>query len=147
MARRISRGPLVEATAASLESSLPKARTGRCQARRLPVVVVISMECALLDESLPDYWRFLSGVELAKVWGCLRYDDTRGINPAIISSHGRGVEFVMDRTKTSAMSKEEQRGDVHKGCNFSGNPWFPKFLEWLVDGAFRVSTGLLVTIA
>ena len=41
------------------------------------------------------------------------------------------VEVVLDRTKTSGQTREEQRGYIYYGCCLGGTPWLPMYLGWL----------------
>ena len=67
VAMRISMAPLVEAKAGALEGSLPKAKAGRSDPRRVPVLAVIALDDALLDDAFPADRRFLAGFKSAAV--------------------------------------------------------------------------------
>ena len=147
VAKRVCRDPLVEATAAALEQRLPKTHAGRCEALRYPVLVVISIELAFLDEQLPLFLRFVAGFVLTKIWGCLRYDDTRGVNPSRIRRLGRWFEFVLDRTKTSTMTRTgEQKGYLHVEASLSGEMWVEKFMGMLTTGPYAFGRDYLLPL-
>ena len=68
---------VVDTRTAELEQGAPDIK----RALPLPLIMVMSLELIVLDDSMPKYWRAFSWVRLLKIWTASRTDDVLGILP------------------------------------------------------------------
>ena len=54
----------------------------RRQAPRLPLSAVLALEQLVIDEEAKVYIRMYAWFKLLKIWGALRFDDHRGLDPS-----------------------------------------------------------------
>ena len=116
----LSRSALVtvDTRTAELEQGAPETR----RAAPLPLIMVASLELAVMDSSLPRYWRAFAWVRLFKVWTSSRTDDLLGVLPSSMHLGSRGLKGVFDRTKTSGAGRRVR--------------WLPFFISrgaWVVE--------------
>ena len=79
--------------------------------------------------------RLVAGYTLVKVWACMRYDDTRAVDPARIRDLGDYYALPMARTKTSGSSgRVRQESYLLKTAGLSGEVWAPTFVEMITVG-------------
>ena len=78
----------VDTRTAELEQGAPETR----RAAPLPLIMVASLELAVMDSSLPRYWRAFAWVRLFKVWTSSRTDDLLGVLPSSMHLGSRGLK-------------------------------------------------------
>ena len=122
---------LVNVRTAELEVGAPPTR----QAVPFPLVLIISLELAVGDSSLPRYLRALAWCRLLKLWTSSRADDLQGASFDNMVITAEGLRGYADRTKTSGA-----------GRRVRFLPFFIARESWLVnkrwlDQGFDIWTG------
>ena len=125
-----SENPTVRAAIAESTSRVPESRLrARRTAQRLPVAIAAALELQVMNADLPVYQRMFAWWKAVQVWGCLRFDDRRGMVPRELSVTGRGLEGTLVRTKTSGSGKSRETLPVFvSACCFFAAP------RWLLTG-------------
>ena len=104
--RRLVDEPLYEAFLKELYAGLAGAGTALPkQAPRYPVVFVLALEREVMDEDVAVCYRCHAWWHLLAVWASLRFDDRRGLPPSAVEFTARGLEAVLERTKTTGPGK------------------------------------------
>ena len=133
-ASRSCADPLVLGTAEMLEQRFAAHSAGRGEARRYPALVIIALELTVLDVKAAMVVRLVAGYILVKVWACMRYDDTRAVDPARVRDLGSYYALPMARTKTSGSSgRVRQESFLLKEAGLSGEIWAPTFMAMVVE--------------
>ena len=122
---------LVNVRTAELEVGAPPTR----QAVPFPLILIISLELAVGDNSLPRYLRALAWCRLLKLWTSSRADDLQGASFDNMVITAEGLRGYFDRTKTSGA-----------GRRVRFLPFFIARESWLVnrrwlDQGFDIWTG------
>lgn len=132
---RTCRDPLVLGTAETLEQTLSSRTSARGEAIRYPVLVIISLELTVLDTKSLLVTRIVAGYMLLKIWACMRYDDTRAVDPEKVKDRGDYYMLPLARTKTSGSSgRIRQESFLLKEASLSGEAWAPTFLRLISTG-------------
>ena len=108
----------VDTRSAELEQGAPETR----RAPPLPLIMIASLELAVMDKQLQRYWRAFAWVRLFKVWTSSRTDDLLGVLPSSMHLGARGLKGVFDRTKTSGAGRKVR--------------WLPFFISthaWIIE--------------
>ena len=105
---KMARSPAVENVIKDLQSELT-GTAGRLK-KKAPLIfkrVMISLELTVSDREgqHTDYVRCLAWYRLVRIWGSMRFDDTRGLPPDSLVRTGRGLKALLERTKTTGASK------------------------------------------
>ena len=120
----------VRAAVAEAASQISEGRMQpRKAAPRYFVAMVQALERLVCDESVPKFPRMMAWWKLAKVFGCLRFDDHRGLLPGTIYVTESGLTGSLSRTKTSGAGKSRETLPlcICTGASLSG-------LGWLAQG-------------
>jgi hypothetical protein len=72
----------------------------------LLVSVAIALELYVVDELRPKYKRAFAWTKLLRLWASMRGDDIQGLLPETMILQRRGLEAVLDRTKTSGPGRK-----------------------------------------
>ena len=78
----------------------------RRQARLIPVSLIIAMERAVMNTDLETYIRGFAWYKLAKVWTCMRFHDTTGLDFGSARMDSSCWSADLRRTKTSGPGKK-----------------------------------------
>jgi len=104
--RRLVDEPLYDAFLKELYAGLAGAGgTPPKQAPRYPVVFILALEREVMDEEVACCYRCHAWWQLLAVWASLRFDDHRGLPPGAVEFTGRGLEAILERTKTTGPGK------------------------------------------
>ena len=98
-------------TAAIQESRLQASRAAPRAVRgapRLPLAVIAGLERLVVKDGPPTYVRMYAWIRLIKVWGTLRFDDHRGLEPRNVALTEAGLVGTLTRTKTSGLGKKRE---------------------------------------
>ena len=76
------------------------------QAMHLPVALVMALEKAVMDLRFPRFLRGYAWFRLVKLWGCLRFNDTVGLDFGSITLESFGLQGDLKKTKTSGPGKK-----------------------------------------
>ena len=101
MEERLSLSKVVLITVDTRSAELEQGAPGTRRAPAVPLIMIASLELAVMDEQLPRYWRAFAWTRLFKVWTSSRTDDLLGVLPGSMHLGTRGLRGVFDRTKTS----------------------------------------------
>ena len=85
----------------------------RRQAPRWPLVAICAWERKVVDGNEKEYDRMYAWWLCIKVWGCLRFDDHRGLAPGSMKLTHRGLEALLTRTKTTGPGKKVELLPLH----------------------------------
>ena len=69
-------------------------------------MLVVALELAVVDGTLPPYARVYAWAKLLKPYGAMRWDDLKWVDPATVLLTARGLEATLLRTKTSGAGKK-----------------------------------------
>jgi len=75
------------------------------QAPRYPLAIVLALEREVMDPEVAVCYRCHAWWHLLAVWASLRFDDHRGLPPAAVQFTVRGMEAILERTKTTGPGK------------------------------------------
>jgi hypothetical protein len=112
----------------------------RKKAPRFFAAMIPALERQVLDDQSPTYTRMYAWWKLLKVYGCLRFDDHRGIQPATLLLGPTGLSTTLTRTKTSGSGKTRETMPlvVSAGTDTTGHGWLSMGLDlWAEHGAPR----------
>ena len=111
----------------------------RQEAPRLPLVILVALELAVMDAKLPLYTRYLAGFRLVKWWSGMRFDDTLGASPQGITAEGEVFKLKLVRTKTSGPDRRTKTlyAYIARGACFVDSTWFD---TWFALHAPEVAT-------
>ena len=127
---RISGEASVKAFVEEMNLSLSgQGSSARRVAPRWPLAVAIALELAVLDKGRPVYERLLSWWLLVKLWGTLRFDDHRGLDPALLRLEGGSLLGELVRSKTSGTNKALQTLPLY----IDRQAWLAESM-WLQEG-------------
>ena len=82
-----------------------EAPRGEKQAPPLLLAQTAALERAVVDPALPLYLRFYAWAKLLRHWSSLRWDDSMGVSPQKLQMRARGLQGVLERSKTSGPDK------------------------------------------
>ena len=119
---RVSTSRIVLSTVDTRTAELEQGAPDTKRALPLPLILVMSLELSIMDDSLARYWRAFAWVRLLKVWTASRTDDLLGVLPGLMHLGLKGLRGVFDRTKTSGAGRKVR--------------WLPFFVSraaWLVE--------------
>jgi len=103
---RLVDAPLYDACAKELVASYSSAGAGLPkQAPRYPIAIVLALEREVMDQDVAVCYRCHAWWHLLAVWASLRFDDHRGLPPGAVQFTARGLEAVLERTKTTGPGK------------------------------------------
>ena len=125
-----------------------QSRSVRRAAPRWPVAVAIALELAVLDRVRPVYERLFSWWMLVKLWGTLRFDDHRGLDPARLRLERDSLHGELIRTKTSGTNKSVQVLPLYvdRRAWLVGEAWLQEgFSLWVLHGFERDFSSLSQT--
>ena len=127
----------VVATVDALTNRLASARPVRREALRYFLVILVSLELYVEDAKRPEYFRFLVGLKLMKVWSCLRHDDICGFGPQAVRDLGDRYAFTLARTKTTGPDKRRWPIDAHlHKCCWVAKDWQVTFIKMITNEPF-----------
>ncbi|CAE8620642.1 unnamed protein product [Polarella glacialis] len=98
---------------------------------------LISLELFVACVDFPLYYRAFAWYKLVKVWASLRSDDCMGLQPCHLKTVAGGIEFMLERTKTSGPGRRVRwlKGYVSSCAAITGNGWLETgLLIWLGVG-------------
>ena len=128
--RRLVDEPLCEAYLKELYAGLTGAGTVLPkQAPRYPVALVLALEREVMDADVAVCYRCHAWWHLLAVWASLRFDDHRGLSPSAVEITARGLEAVLERTKTTGPGKRIAALPL-----VVGHGAFLRQPEWLLTG-------------
>jgi hypothetical protein len=107
------------------------------KANMFPLLLVVAMELAVMDECTPRYIRCLAWFRLTKLWASMRFDDTLGLAPSSFRMHETHLEGILQRTKSSGAGRKVRWLSIYidKGATLSGEPWLERGYElWCQEG-------------
>eukprot|EP00971_Amphidinium_carterae_P236388 4691285-Amphidinium_carterae.1 len=113
--------PLVKGAARDLLAKVQEGKPVR-QAPPQLMSVTAARECAVCDEAEPRYVRMYQWWLLIKLWGTLRFDDHRGLQPSSMRMDSGGIHGTITRSKTTGPGKR-----------ISALPLFVSMDAWLVE--------------
>ena len=89
------------------------------------VLVVIALELEAVAGDMPLFFVGLAYAKLLRLWGSMRFDDTRGMLPSLMHQTDRGLEAKLERTKTSGPGKKQRwlHVFVASGCFVADQRW------------------------
>ena len=96
-----------ERAKATRKNGQDKKQKKKGQAPPLLLMILISLEMAVLDTMRPLYHRAFAWYRLFRHWASLRWDDTQGLVPSSLERRSRGVFGLLERTKTSGPGKRQ----------------------------------------
>jgi len=103
---RLVDNPLYDAFVKELIASYSAAGAGPPkQAPRYPIAIVLALEREVMDQDAAVCYRCYAWWHLLAVWASLRFDDHRGLPPGSVNVTARGLEAVLERTKTTGPGK------------------------------------------
>lgn len=104
--RRVSEDPqianLVQELAFQSAAREPRPRR---TAPMLPSNLLVCLEVSVTDPAYPPFLRGFAWYRLVRIWGSLRFDDTKGVVMDSVRLSSDGLEGRMERTKTSGAGK------------------------------------------
>ncbi|CAE8621781.1 unnamed protein product [Polarella glacialis] len=128
---------LLLSTVSRLEVQLA---TNSAPAKKAPLYFLsqlISLELFVACVDIPLYHRAFAWYKLVKVWASLRSDDCMGLQPCHLKTVAGGIEFMLERTKTSGPGRRLRwlKGYVSSRATITGNGWLETgLLIWLGVG-------------
>jgi hypothetical protein len=86
----------------------------------------------------PKYKRFVAWIRLLKVYGCLRFDDTKGLVPERIRLSSSGLRATLERSKTTGPGRKTGEAPVFvdRECSLTGGDWLKEGFEILKSPGF-----------
>ncbi|CAE8676146.1 unnamed protein product [Polarella glacialis] len=99
--------------------------------------LLVSMELFVACVDFPLYYRAFAWYKLVKVWASLRSDDCMGLQPCHLKSIAGGIEFLLERTKTSGPGRRVRwlKGYVSSKASITGNGWLATgLIIWQGEG-------------
>jgi len=85
----------------------------RRKAPRVPLAMLVAWERAVVDDSLPSYDRMFAWWQAVRIWGSLRFDDHRGVDPSSLVLRDGALHGLLSRTKTSGKDKKVEGLPLH----------------------------------
>jgi hypothetical protein len=76
------------------------------KAPRLPIIVLASLECYVMDVAKPSGLRVVAWSRLIKVYSVLRWDDLQRLRPRDLSHRSSGLVGRLTQTKTTGVGKK-----------------------------------------
>ncbi|CAE8658280.1 unnamed protein product, partial [Polarella glacialis] len=98
---------------------------------------LISLKLFVACVDFPLYYWAFAWYKLVKVWASLRSDDCMGLQPCHLKTVAGGIEFMLERTKTSGPGRRVRwlKGYVSSCATITGNGWLETgLLIWLSVG-------------
>ncbi|CAE8608117.1 unnamed protein product [Polarella glacialis] len=122
---------LLLSTVSRLEVQLA---TNAAPAKKAPLYflsMMVSMELIVACGDFPLYYRAFAWYKLVKVWASLRSDDCLGLRPCLLKAVAGGVQFLLERTKTSGPGRRVRwlTGHVSSKVSITENGWLEIGLE------------------
>ncbi|CAE8728235.1 unnamed protein product [Polarella glacialis] len=99
--------------------------------------LLVAMELFVACVDFPLYYRAFAWYKLVKVWASLRSDDCMGLQPCHLKSIAGGIEFLLERTKTSGPGRRVRwlKGYVSSKASITGNGWLATgLIIWQGEG-------------
>ncbi len=127
-ASRLTEHPLVQNGRQELLSAAQSRRdgAGRMQAPQPPAALLVKLEEVAIDQGGDAYERMISWWCLLSSWGCLRFDDHRGLPPSHVVEYPDRYQLTFTRTKTTGGDKKTllRPGVIAKGAYIKYEYWF-----------------------
>ena len=144
----ITTDPSVRASAEGLAGEASSGAAARGEAKRLPVVICMSLELFLDDVAMPSYLRFAAGALLLRTWSTLRFDDCLGMDPSEVRDYPEFWSLMLDRTKTTGPGRRrvQVKAYVSKRAFFIVPGWMTTFLDLLKTPPFDYQRDYLVPL-
>ena len=110
------------------------------KAPRYALALVLAWEAEVADQAKKRYTRLYTWWMLLKLWGSLRFDDQRGIDPKQMRLGSQGLVAKLTRTKTTGSSKRVRVLPLF--VSRSAYVWVKDWLEigfnlWQAEGTDR----------
>ncbi|CAE8672430.1 unnamed protein product [Polarella glacialis] len=99
--------------------------------------LLVAMELFVACVDFPLYYRAFAWYKLVKVWASLRSDDCMGLQPCHLKSIAGGIEFLLERTKTSGPGRRVRwlKGYVSSKASITGTGWLATgLIIWQGEG-------------
>ena len=115
---QLSRHPLVSAQLQEHAAVRPSAELKpNRKAPPTTIVMVVAMECKVVDALPPNFIKVCSWYRLVRIWTAMRFDDHRGLVPGRLKLLALGLRGTLVRTKTSG---GKQAQTTSRGCGGQG---------------------------
>ncbi|CAE8624964.1 unnamed protein product [Polarella glacialis] len=134
---RLADTSLVLSTVSRLEVQLSTNSVPTKKAPMYFLSLLIALEMFVVCERYPLYYRAFAWYKLIKVWASLRSDDCMGLRPCHLKAVSGGIEFLLERTKTSGPGRRVRwlKGFVSSRATITENGWLEAGLViWLGEG-------------
>ena len=112
--RQLSKSPAIRAAVEETTQRLfGELSVERRQAPCWPLVALVAWERRVIDSGGKAFDRMYAWWLCVKVWGCLRFDDHRGLAPKSMRLTPKGLDALLTRTKTSGPGKKVEVLPLH----------------------------------
>ena len=109
--KRLAKHPALQnaakehATRRALQAKELGESSERRQAPPLLLGLLAPLEATVRDASLPRFTRAYAWYRLLRHWASLRFHDTSGMPPSLLTRRARGLHGLIERSKTSGADK------------------------------------------